>query len=103
MISKHQSRVTSAVETLINAATGYALAIGVNYYLIPLVYPGTVSTVRGSVGLTFVFTGLSMVRTYVLRRAFVRWERNQAEKYVRAEAARRITETFHTQPDRHRY
>lgn len=69
-----QSKRHSIIETLVNAVTGYMLALVLNYYLVPLFYPGTIPSVSKSFWLTVIFTGASMVRTYVFRRLFVRWE-----------------------------
>lgn len=67
-----QSKRWSFIETLINAATGYAIAITLNWWLIPVFYPGVQSNARGSIGLTLAFTVVSVVRSYVFRRVFVR-------------------------------
>lgn len=70
-----QSKKHSLVETVVNGVTSYGIAIVMNYYLVPLVYPEVKPTVSGAAGYTFMFAAVSMLRTYLFRRLFARWER----------------------------
>lgn len=65
-----QSKKMSMVETVVNAITSYAVALVMNYYFVPLIYPAVKPTVRGSAVLTILFTVVSMMRTYTFRRIF---------------------------------
>lgn len=78
-----QSKRMSLLETVINSGTGYAVALAMNYYLIPLVYPTVRPSAKGTVALTLMFTLVSVVRTYVIRRLFVWLERKMAYEHYR--------------------
>lgn len=67
-----QTKRWSLIETLVNAVTSYGVAVMLNWWLIPIFYPGVQSNARGSIGLTLAFTAVSVVRTYLFRRIFVR-------------------------------
>ena len=63
-----QSRLMSLVEALTNVAAGYGVAVGVQIVLFPM-FGLTVSLGQNpTIGL--VFTAVSVVRSYVLRRLF---------------------------------
>lgn len=74
-----QTKKFSMIETAANAVTGYIIASAVNWYAIPFFYPSVQSTVKGSVGLVLLFTAVSMARSYLLRRFFVRLEGKRNE------------------------
>lgn len=66
-----QSRKASALEALVNVALGYVLAVLAQMLIFPL-YGLDVSFGENlSIGLAFV--GISMIRSYVLRRFFERF------------------------------
>ena len=63
-----QSRLMSLVEALTNVVVGYALAVWVQVLVFPLF--GLEATLRQSLGIGAIFTLVSLVRGYLLRRAF---------------------------------
>lgn len=65
-----QSKRWSFFESLANAVLGYGVSIVLNWYAVPFFYPTVKPSLSGSVGLTFVFTVVSIARTYLFRRAF---------------------------------
>ena len=63
-----QTRRMSAVETVANVAIGYAVSLAATALVLPAFgYPVSGSS---AVGISAVFTVISLVRSYVLRRAF---------------------------------
>ena len=66
-----QSRVLSAFEALTNVVVGYGLAVGAQFAVFPVF--GLAVTVPQSLGIGAIFTGLSLMRAYILRRLFDRW------------------------------
>lgn len=68
-----QSRKHSAIE----AVAGVAVGFGVSLAAAPIVYPlfGHTFTLTENVGITIVFTVLSLVRGYVVRRVGNWWGR----------------------------
>ena len=67
-----QSRSRSALEAATNVIVGYWLAVGVQLAAFPAL--GIAATARQSLGLGLVFTVVSLLRGYLLRRLFDRWE-----------------------------
>ena len=63
-----QSRLMSLVEAVTNVVVGYALAVGVQIVVFPLL--GLQATFGQSLGIGAVFTLVSLVRGYLLRRLF---------------------------------
>lgn len=64
-----QSRMGSITETLINVAIGFVISFGANLIILPMFghgSPGFLNNLR----MTAVFTVLSIVRGYVIRRWF---------------------------------
>ncbi len=66
-----QSRLGSATESVINVLVGFGLALAAQMVLFPLA--GITVPVSTHLGLSAVFTVLSLVRSYVLRRVFNQW------------------------------
>lgn len=66
-----QSRRGSFVEALINVAVGYALSVAANSIILPLF--GFHPSLGQNAAIALVFTGLSLVRSYSLRRLFNGW------------------------------
>lgn len=65
-----QSRTQSALETALNIASGYLLAIATQAVLYPLY--GIHTSVTQDAGIAAVFTVVSLVRSYAWRRIFNR-------------------------------
>ena len=63
-----QSRAASAFEALANIAVGLSVAFCANLVVLPLF--GVPITVGQVAGVSVVFTAISLVRSYVLRRIF---------------------------------
>ncbi len=65
-----QSRKHSLLESCVNVAVGYLVAVGSQTVILPLF--GIVIGLRESAEMALWFTGISIIRSYVLRRAFNR-------------------------------
>lgn len=65
-----QSRKHSALEAIANVVVGYGVAVASNVLVLPLF--GYHTTVADSAAIGAVFTIISLVRSYALRRAFNR-------------------------------
>ena len=63
-----QSRQISLVEAVTNVAVGYALAIATQIVVFP--WFGLQASLGENLALGGVFTGISLLRSYVLRRLF---------------------------------
>ena len=61
-----QSRIGSLIEAIINTAIGFLITLA----LTPIIYPlfGHTFTAAQNIGITAIFTGVSVARGYVLRR-----------------------------------
>jgi len=66
-----QSPVMSLTEAVANVIIGYGVAFVVQIGVFPLF--GFWPTIRQNLTLGAVFTGVSLVRSYVLRRLFEHW------------------------------
>ena len=66
-----QSRAMSMVETVANVVVGYALAIATQIVVFPWFGIETGLAEHLTIGLAFV--GVSLVRSYLLRRLFEIW------------------------------
>jgi hypothetical protein len=69
-----QSRKGSAIETVVNTAVGYAVSVAANAFFLPMF--GLRPSFSDSAAIGLIFTGISLVRGYVLRRIFNRLCRN---------------------------
>ena len=65
-----QSRAMSALEAAVNVSAGFLVALGTQVLLFPTI--GLQATLTQNLTLSGVFTGVSLARTYLLRRLFVR-------------------------------
>ena len=63
-----QSRVMSAIEASTNVLIGYLVSVAANIIILPLF--GYDVTVADSFAIGLAFTAVSLVRSYVMRRAF---------------------------------
>lgn len=64
-----QSRVDSAMETFTNTAIGYAIALVANIFILPAVLNIEVS-LEQNLFIAALFTIISLIRGYLIRRAF---------------------------------
>ena len=67
-----QSRQRSVLEAVTNVLVGFLVAVGANLLVLPAF--GYQVTVSDSFAIGWVFTVISMMRSYVLRRLFNRWD-----------------------------
>lgn len=63
-----QSRRMSLVEAVTNVLVGYGVAVATQMLVFPLF--GLQATLQENLGLGLIFTVVSLVRSYLLRRAF---------------------------------
>lgn len=63
-----QTRLESFIEAWANVIVGYLVAVAANYWLLPLW--GYQVTPRASFEIGLAFTGVSLVRSYIIRRWF---------------------------------
>ena len=68
-----QSRVQSPIEAMANVAIGWLIALGTQLLVFPAV--GLQATLAQHLGISAVFTAVSLMRTYALRRLFNARER----------------------------
>jgi hypothetical protein len=67
-MSQPQSRRMSLVESLVNVIAGYGLAVGAQLVIFP--WFGLPARLNDALAMGAVFTGISIARSYILRRAF---------------------------------
>lgn len=63
-----QSRRKSAIESVFNVAIGYAVAFIANITILPLF--GYSPTISDNFQISIVYTAISLIRSYCVRRAF---------------------------------
>lgn len=68
-----QSRLMSVVESVTNVVVGYGVAVGTQLAVFPLF--GIEASLSDNLAIGAVFTVVSLVRSYALRRLFNRWTR----------------------------
>lgn len=66
--TKGQSKSASAVESTVNIVVGFFVAVVANVVVLPCF--GVHVALQASIGIAVVFTAISFVRAYVLRRFF---------------------------------
>ena len=66
-----QSRVMSLVEAFANVVVGYGVAVVTQILIFPVF--GMHATLAQNLKMGLVFTGVSIARSYALRRLFERW------------------------------
>lgn len=65
-----QTKIISLIEVLMNVLTGFALAMLVWAYVIPVLFPRMAGPVAENFVVTATFTVFSIARSYVWRRFF---------------------------------
>lgn len=68
-----QSRRMSLIEAITNVAVGYALAVVTQVLVFP--WFGLHASLGDNLALGLVFTAVSLIRSYALRRLFTRFDR----------------------------
>lgn len=66
-----QSRRLSLIEAVTNVAVGYLLAVITQIMVFP--WFGIHPSLGENLAIGSIFTGISLLRSYALRRLFVRW------------------------------
>lgn len=66
-----QSRTQSFIESCVNIAVGYSIAFASQLVVFPLV--GVEASIGQNLTIGAAFTAISLVRSFVIRRAFNRW------------------------------
>lgn len=66
-----QSRRMSLFEAVTNVAVGYALAVGTQ--IVVFSWFGLYPSLGENLAIGALFTGISLLRSYALRRLFERW------------------------------
>lgn len=74
-----QSKLWSSAEAVANLIVGYPLTFVVYVWLAPALLGVHVTPSQG-IGLVVLFTAVSFIRQYALRRAFVMIERRQGQQ-----------------------
>ncbi|MFO0992578.1 MAG: hypothetical protein U1E67_11690 [Hyphomicrobiales bacterium] len=69
-----QSRLMSLVESMSNIVIGYGLAVLTQLLVFPMF--GLHASLAENLGIGLIFTGVSLIRSYVLRRTFDRIARS---------------------------
>jgi hypothetical protein len=64
-----QSRLGSLIEVVVNTIIGFVISFAANLVILPMFGHGSPS-MANNLGMTAVFTVLSLLRSYVLRRWF---------------------------------
>lgn len=65
-----QSRVMSGAEAITNVLIGYTIATAATYVILPM--HGYDVTTQKALSISLAFTGISLTRSYILRRFFNR-------------------------------
>lgn len=68
-----QSRLMSGIESVTNVAVGYGVAVGTQLAVFPLF--GIEASLADNLAIGAIFTVVSLVRSYALRRLFNGWTR----------------------------
>ena len=66
-----QTRAMSLIEVGTNVLVGYAMAVLAQILIFPIF--GLQATLAQNLGIGLIFTGLSLVRSFALRRLFEGW------------------------------
>jgi len=70
-IKKH-----STIETVVNVGSGYFVAFGLNLTVLPFFVDGITEQSMVSAGVIgVIYTSVSMLRSFMFRRVFNRWDR----------------------------
>lgn len=68
-----QTRIMSLLETLASIAIGFAVSVVITAIVMPAY--GHHVTIGDNLQITAIFTVASIIRGYLVRRAFIRWGR----------------------------
>jgi hypothetical protein len=82
-----QSRLMSLVESLANVLVGYVVAVVTQMAVFPLFGLAVTVTVTENLLIGLIFTAVSIVRSYALRRGFEALRVRQGAQQIAADAA----------------
>ena len=71
-----QTKAQSAVESVVNVAVGYGVSLAANVTILPLF--GVVISLSDNLLIGAIYTAISIVRSYCVRRLFNRHSRSAA-------------------------
>lgn len=71
MTAAGQSRTLSLLESITNVTAGFLISLLTGYFVFPL-FSWTISF-QQNVALTAIYTGISLIRGYAVRRVFNLW------------------------------
>lgn len=74
-----QTRTASAIETLTSTAIGYGVSLLTQAVVFPLF--GIETTSKQHIGIAAIFTAVSLMRGYIVRRLFNGWGRGVTERH----------------------
>lgn len=77
-----QTKLESAIESTVNIATGFVVAYLVWMFIVPVLWPQHASSHSTAIGITFLFSTISWVRSYVWRRVFENQIHKKVHRYV---------------------
>ena len=67
-----QSKAASLIETSINITAGFVISMIISHFVLPY-FLGVTPTFSENFQITLVFTVVSFIKGYFIRRAFNRW------------------------------
>jgi hypothetical protein len=67
-----QTKIISFIEVVVNVMTGFAMAMAIWAWIIPMMFPRMAGPVTENFWITFTFTFFSIARGYGWRRFFAR-------------------------------
>lgn len=71
-----QSRKHSTIETITNVGSGYFVAFGLNLTILPFFVDGiSRHALDSAIIIGIIYTGISMMRSFIFRRIFNRFEK----------------------------
>ncbi len=80
-VVKAQSKLLSLKESLINVTSGFLISLAVWVWVIIPMF-GIISSVQDNLAITGIFTVVSIIRSYVIRRIYNFIQYRQLEKEV---------------------
>lgn len=69
-----QTRLQSIIEANVNLMVGFGISWAANVWVVPSLF-GVAMSAKQGFGMVVLFSVLSLIRQYVLRRVFNRWHR----------------------------
>ncbi len=76
-----QSKLESFVETTLNIGSGFILSLLTWIFIVPIIF-GITSDFSQSIGITILFTIVSLTRNYIWRRIFNSCTKKKIHKFL---------------------